>query len=182
MQRRADAHRWSPQHGHGGGGRDARVEIGQLVVIVLVLPLVIVARRKDVVRARGVPIANVVVVALGLVWLGPADPRRLSLNTSDAGLCGLAGQLLSPALRAWVLKLPVILDPRQAFDLHLLDFPVDELHEPDRERCVHREHQGAGGVFAGLRRGRARGGLAGPRQGHVFAGELHRCRVVRVLA
>jgi hydrogenase/urease accessory protein HupE len=51
-------------------GFNTGVEVGQLAVMALVLPLVIVARRYDVVRTRVVPVANVIVVLLGLAWLG----------------------------------------------------------------------------------------------------------------
>ena len=51
-------------------GFNTGVEVGQLAVMALLLPLLIVSRRHDAVRLRAVPVANVLVVALGLVWLG----------------------------------------------------------------------------------------------------------------
>ena len=51
-------------------GFNTGVEVGQLAVMALVLPLVIMGRRNDVVRLRAVPVANVIVVVLGLAWLG----------------------------------------------------------------------------------------------------------------
>ena len=51
-------------------GFNTGVEAGQLAVLALVLPLVLVARRSEMVRARLVPVANVIVVVLGLAWLG----------------------------------------------------------------------------------------------------------------
>ncbi|HSO38311.1 MAG TPA: HupE/UreJ family protein [Labilithrix sp.] len=50
-------------------GFNAGVEVGQLAVLALVLPLVLVARRSQLVRERVVPVANVIVVLLGLGWL-----------------------------------------------------------------------------------------------------------------
>ena len=51
-------------------GFNTGVEVGQLAVMALVLPLVIMGRRNDVVRLRAIPVANVIVVVLGLAWLG----------------------------------------------------------------------------------------------------------------
>ncbi len=50
-------------------GFNSGVEAGQLAVLALVLPLVLVARRSEVVRRRVVPALNVVVIVLGLAWL-----------------------------------------------------------------------------------------------------------------
>ena len=50
-------------------GFNSGVEAGQLAVLALVLPLVLVARRSEVVKARVVPALNVVVIVLGLGWL-----------------------------------------------------------------------------------------------------------------
>ena len=50
-------------------GFNTGVEVGQLAVMLLVLPLVLVARRSEVVRARVVPAANVIVMVLGIAWL-----------------------------------------------------------------------------------------------------------------
>jgi len=50
-------------------GFNSGVEAGQLAVLAVVLPLVLVARRYEPVRTRVVPALNVVVIGLGLVWL-----------------------------------------------------------------------------------------------------------------
>jgi hydrogenase/urease accessory protein HupE len=50
-------------------GFNSGVEAGQLAVLALVLPLILVARRYEPVRTRVVPALNVVVIVLGLVWL-----------------------------------------------------------------------------------------------------------------
>ena len=50
-------------------GFNVGVELGQLGVLAVVLPLLVLARRSEVVRTRGLRIANVLVILLGLGWL-----------------------------------------------------------------------------------------------------------------
>jgi hypothetical protein len=50
-------------------GFNSGVELGQLAMVALVLPLVVVGHRYPVVRTRAVPTANAMVVVLGLGWL-----------------------------------------------------------------------------------------------------------------
>ncbi|MDB4941177.1 MAG: Membrane protein [Labilithrix sp.] len=50
-------------------GFNTGVELGQLAVMAVLLPLVLWLRQRPVVRARVVPAVNVVIVVLGLGWL-----------------------------------------------------------------------------------------------------------------
>ena len=50
-------------------GFNLGVEIGQLAVMAVLLPLVVVARRKPLFDKRILPVLNVIIIVLGLFWL-----------------------------------------------------------------------------------------------------------------
>jgi hydrogenase/urease accessory protein HupE len=50
-------------------GFNAGVELGQLGVLAVLLPLLTLARRSAVMRTRGLKVANVLIILLGLGWL-----------------------------------------------------------------------------------------------------------------